>query len=73
MLRTTGSAVFFAMTVLFALCLVKTQLEAGRLGSRLHFGLVALYLVAFFLHVRGIFGVLQAAIYNVSSLAFPAL
>lgn len=71
MLRTTGSAIFFAMTVLFAFCLVKTQSEAKRLSLKLHFALVALYLVAFFLHVRGIFGVLQAAIYKVSSPDFP--
>jgi len=68
-LRTTGQAIFLALTVLFGLLVLRlarrlrrttpTPLYSGRVLSM--FGLVAIMLA-----VRGIFGVLQAADYSVS-------
>ena len=66
-LRTTGQSMFFAVTVLFAVCIVMTARKVLRHGSRLQGTLISFTAATVFLHLRGIFGVLQSAIYGVSA------
>lgn len=65
-LRTAGQSIFFACTVCYAVCLVITAKKFRRHDSVIPATLFLFGVVAFFLHIRGIFGVLQSAIYSVS-------
>lgn len=76
-MRVAGSVVFYIMTSIFYGCLVHVIYTKGRRRSSssssyssclgIHPTLAILIVVSCFLFVRGIFGVLQAAVDSVSS------
>lgn len=64
-LRTTGQAIFLALTVIFGVFVLHT-LRRGQRHGGITKTIILFIIVAIMLHVRGIFGVLQAAVYSVS-------
>lgn len=66
-LRSVGSAIFLAVAILFNLCTWKTVASSKNSSAKTHPTLVILVVVGLFLIVRGVFGLLQSALYSVSS------
>lgn len=69
-LRTTGSAIFLALTCLFIVLLGRLSIKVHSTHPAPKYATVAMLffaVVAVMLFTRGLFGVLQAAIYNVST------
>ncbi|WOO86341.1 uncharacterized protein LOC62_07G009822 [Vanrija pseudolonga] len=64
-LRTTGQAIFLALTVIFGVFVLHT-LRRGQRHGGITKTIILFVIVAIMLHVRGIFGVLQAAVYSLS-------
>lgn len=68
-LRTTGQAIFFCLTVVWVLFLANTVRrlhQRGNVTARARAAIALFSVVAVMLCVRGIFGILQAAISSVS-------
>jgi hypothetical protein len=66
-LRTTGQSVFLACNALFLVALLVTIRKERQEGRRIHPTLVILLVCWFPLIIRGIFGVLQSAVWSVSN------
>lgn len=69
-LRSVGAAIFLACAVFFNFCTWKTVSSSKNSRSKTHPTLVVLVVVGLFLIIRGVFGLLQSALYSVSD-AFP--
>ncbi|TXT04794.1 hypothetical protein VHUM_04062 [Vanrija humicola] len=64
-LRSAGQAVFLVLTVLYGVLILHT-LRRGQRHGGITKTILLFVIVAIMLHVRGIFGVLQAAVYSLS-------
>lgn len=67
-LRGIGQGIFLAVTILFGLCVLKTIRDLRSHGERVHATLKLLAFISACLCVRGVFGLLQSAVYRVSRL-----
>lgn len=67
-LRAAGQAIFLVLTLGWVLLVANAYRKtvARRLGSRAKRACIVLSVIGFFLIARGVFGVLQAAIWSVS-------
>lgn len=70
-LRSIGSGIFLGVTLFYNGCVVKTYLDSRRQRTDTHMTLPILALVGLLLIVRGLFGLLQSAVWSVSSRDFP--
>lgn len=69
-LRSIGSAIFLAVTLFFNGCVFKTFLDSKKERTDIHLTLPILGIVGLLLIVRGVFGLLQSAVWNVSGLMY---
>lgn len=66
-LRSVGSAIFLAVTLFFNACVTYTLISDSKRGNRkVHPTLIILTMVSALLIVRGVFGLLQSAVWSVS-------
>lgn len=65
-LRSVGSAIFLAVTLFYNACVVKTFMDSRKERTDVHLTLPILGVVGLLLIVRGVFGLLQSAVWNVS-------
>lgn len=66
-LRSIGSGIFLAVTLFYNGCVAKTYLDSRRERTDIHMTLPILAVVGLLLIVRGLFGLLQSAVWSVSS------
>lgn len=68
-LRTAGQAIFLVLTLSWVLLVANAfrKTVARHLDARAKRACIIFIAIGFFLIVRGVFGVLQAAVYSVSS------
>ena len=69
-LRSIGSAIFLAVTLFFNGCVLKTFFDSKKERTDVHLTLPILGVVGLLLIVRGVFGLLQSAVWNVSGLMY---
>lgn len=65
-LRTTGQSIFFAITIAYVFALIATTRMVSQRGWGFQWTIALFAFASFWLHIRGIFGVLQSAIYSLS-------
>lgn len=65
-LRSVGSAIFLAVTLFFNACVIKTFMTSRRESRKIHPTLPIMAIVGLLLIVRGVFGLLQSAVWGVS-------
>lgn len=68
LLRSIGSGIFLAVAIFFNFCVLKTVRSKENSSRGTHPTLVILVIVGLFLIVRGVFGLLQSALYSVSTI-----
>lgn len=65
-LRSIGSGIFLGVTLFYNGCVIKTFLDSRKERRGVHPTLPILAIVGAFLIARGLFGLLQSAVWNVS-------